>query len=78
MSAFTIPQEEFKLDVSSGSLSTYTFGSNVAKHHFCNKCGIYPFHETMRNPGHFRVNLGCLDNVDSINISFEVFDGASI
>lgn len=78
MSAFTIAPEEIKINVEDDALATYEFGSRVAKHHFCKKCGIYPFHQTLRKPGHYRVNIGCVDGVDSLSLPFEVFDGASI
>ena len=66
------------IEVSGDSLATYQFGTKVAKHHFCNQCGIYTFHQTMRKPGHFRVNLACIDEVDIYNLPFDVFDGASL
>ena len=78
MSAFTIAPEEIKIDVKENALATYEFGSRVAKHHFCKKCGIYPFHQTLRKPGHYRVNVGCVDGVDSLSLPVDVFDGASI
>ena len=54
-------------------LGLYQFGEKTARHHFCKKCGIYTFHETARFPGKYRVNLGCLNDVDV----FEVW-GSSI
>ena len=57
----------------------YQFDTKIAKHYFCKTCGIYPFHETMRVPGHYRVNLGCIDDIDTNEITdIEVFDGKSI
>lgn len=56
-------------------LGLYQFGSGVAKHYFCKTCGIYTFHETIRAPGHYRVNLGCCDDIDVTALPFDVFDG---
>ena len=78
MTAFTVAPEEIDIEVSGDALSTYQFGLKTAKHHFCNKCGIYTFHETMRKPGHYRLNLGCIEGVDSLGLPVEIFDGASI
>lgn len=78
MSAFVLSEDELKVDAKPGSLSTYTFGTGAAKHQFCNHCGIYTFHETMRFPGKFRVNLGCVEGLDSLNLPFDIFDGASL
>lgn len=50
----------------------------MAEHFFCNKCGIYTFHETRREPGQFRVNVVCLDDVDARALEITVFDGASL
>ena len=78
MTPFTIAPENIKISVQGDTLSTYQFGTGVAKHHFCNKCGIYTFHETMRVPGHYRVNVACIDNINSLELPVKVFDGASI
>ena len=78
MSKFTIAPEDMRIDVKDDALATYEFGSRIAKHHFCRKCGIYPFHQTLRKPGHYRVNLGCVEGIDSTSLPFDIFDGASI
>ncbi len=78
MTPFTIAPDDLKISAEQGALSTYKFGTDVARHHFCNRCGIYTFHETMRVPGHYRVNMGCIDAIKSLEIPVQVFDGASI
>lgn len=78
MTKFTIAPEDIRIDVMGDALVTYEFGSRIAKHHFCRRCGIYPFHQTLRKPGQYRVNIGCIDGIDSTSLPFEVFDGASI
>ena len=78
MTNFTIAPEHITIEVENESLSTYQFGSKVAKHHFCNRCGIFTFVETRLNPGQFRVNLGCVDGLNSFDLPVELYDGASI
>jgi hypothetical protein len=78
MSAFTIQPESFSYQAENGMLGLYQFDTNIAKHYFCKNCGIYPFHQTLRKPGQYRVNLGCIDEVDTTAISIELFDGKSI
>lgn len=78
MSAFTVASDELIITATTGALSTYEFGSNAAKHHFCSKCGIYPFHQSMSAPGYYRINLGCVEGLNSSLLPFEVYDGASI
>jgi len=75
MSSEIIDQEKLKIEAEAGALGLYQFGLKTAKHYFCKKCGIYTFHETARKPGHYRVNLGCIDEVDTFSLESEVFDG---
>ena len=56
-------------------IGLYQFDSKVAKHYFCKRCGIYTHHETARYPGKYRVNLGCIDEVDTFTLEYDVFDG---
>jgi hypothetical protein len=78
MSDFTLAAKDLQIDAKPGSLTLYTFGSGVAKHYFCKQCGIYPFHETLRMPGHFRINLGCIEGFDPFNLETTLFDGKSL
>jgi len=78
MSMFTLPPEDLEIDASSGALGLYQFDTKVAKHFFCKTCGINPFNETLRMPGHFRVNLGCIDEIDTDSLEVKVFDGKNI
>ncbi len=78
MSAVVLTPEELTYSVGEAPLSCYQFGSKVAKHYFCSRCGIYPFHEMRSQPGKMRVNLGCVDGIDVSKLSFDVFDGRNV
>jgi len=78
MSVFTLSAEEITINADPDKLGLYVFDSKVAKHYFCKKCGIYPFHQTLRKPGYYRVNLGCIDEIDTSQLDVEIFDGKSI
>ena len=78
MTNFTIPPENFKMQGSTESLSTYQFGDKIAKHYFCNRCGVFTFVETRLNPGEIRVNLGCIDEINSFDIPSELYDGEEL
>lgn len=78
MAPYFVPPENMHIDAEPEVMSTYTFGTHIAKHHFCSRCGIYAFHEAMRKPGHFRVNLGCVEGLDAPNLPFDVFDGTAL
>ncbi|MBX9800737.1 MAG: GFA family protein [Burkholderiaceae bacterium] len=60
------------------ALSLYQFNSRVARHFFCKVCGVYPFHQTRKDKDAWRVNLGCLDGVDSYALEHTLADGASL
>ncbi|HXZ08692.1 MAG TPA: GFA family protein [Paraburkholderia sp.] len=60
------------------ALTLYQFNTQVAKHYFCRQCGIYPFHQTRKDPLLWRVNVGCLDGVDPYALEAVVADGASL
>ncbi len=78
MSPQVIPIETLKIDAKEGSLGLYQFGAKTAKHFFCKTCGIYPFHETARAKGHYRVNLGCIEDLDTSDFEVDVFDGKNL
>ncbi|HKR41336.1 MAG TPA: GFA family protein [Paraburkholderia sp.] len=74
------PFEARELTILAGedALTLYQFNTRVAKHYFCKHCGIYPFHQTRRDPTRWRVNLGCLEGVDVYALEASVADGASL
>ncbi len=78
MSTEFIPQQQLKIEVDDDLLGLYQFGIKTAKHYFCKRCGIYPFHETARKAGHYRVNLGCVEGVDVCTLQEEAFDGKNL
>lgn len=75
MTPEAIAPENIHIEADDDALGLYQFGKKTARHYFCKNCGIYTFHETARVPGHFRVNLGCIDAVDSFALEADVFDG---
>jgi hypothetical protein len=60
------------------ALTLYQFNTNVAKHYFCKHCGIYPFHQTRKDPLLWRANIGCLEGVDAYALEAGLNDGASL
>ena len=78
MSAEAIAPGRLEIDAAPEDIGLYQFDSKVAKHYFCKTCGIYTHNEMLRIPGHFRVNLGCIDAVDTLALEVEVFDGKNL
>ncbi|MGK0298823.1 MAG: hypothetical protein ACI9XC_002447 [Gammaproteobacteria bacterium] len=56
-----LPKNKFKLLSGEDSLKTYTFNKNIAKHTFCNVCGVKPFYIPRSNPDGIDINVHCLD-----------------
>ncbi|MFO7603288.1 MAG: GFA family protein [Gammaproteobacteria bacterium] len=75
MTPYAIPPARFHINAAEADLGLYQFGSKTAKHYFCKKCGIYPFHVTVRVPDHYRANLACIEGIDPEALDYEVFDG---
>lgn len=70
-----VPSARFRLLSGAGALSTYSFGTGVAKHHFCRHCGIKSFYVPRSNPDGFSVNVRCLDQGSVESLEIEPFDG---
>lgn len=70
-----VPKSRFRLSAGSDYISTYSFNTHVAQHHFCKVCGIKSFYVPRSNPGGISVNARCLkpDTIKKIRIS--CFDG---
>jgi hypothetical protein len=78
MSPYAVPEAQFHIEAKEGALGLYQFGRKKAKHYFCKNCGIQTFTESARMPGHYRVNLGCVEGVDTFAMDIELFDGKNL
>ena len=63
-----VHESSFELFSGEEQLSEYTFHTNTARHFFCRKCGIYPFHRKRVTPDNFGINVFCLDGFDPTGI----------
>ena len=74
------PAAEADLRILTGEpdLVFYQFNTKTAKHYFCRHCGIYPFHQTRKDPQLWRANIGCLDGIDPYTLEASVANGASL
>lgn len=70
-----VPKSRFRLLAGEADLETYTFNTEVARHHFCRVCGVKSFYVPRSNPDGFSVNVRCLqpDTIESVTI--DRFDG---
>ena len=70
-----VPKESFELLSGEESLSTYTFNTGMAKHHFCSTCGIHSFYVPRSHPDAIDVNVRCLDGEVVDRFEITSFDG---
>lgn len=70
-----VPAEKFHMVSGKEFLTTYTLGTVVAKHHFCEVCGIKSFYVPRSNPNGFSVNVRCLNEAGDLKYTIKPFDG---
>ena len=70
-----VAAEDFTLLSGAAQLQTYTFNTGVAKHLFCEVCGIKSFYVPRSHPDGFSVNLRCLDAGTVEQVTVADFDG---
>jgi hypothetical protein len=70
-----VPPERFELLRGRELLSTYTFNTGVARHHFCSVCGIHPFYTPRSDPDKVDVNIRTLDGDAWRRFKLRTFDG---
>lgn len=78
MTADVISPGAIQIEATKDVLSTYQFGTMTARHHFCKICGIHVFVETRLNPGHYRINLGCVDGLDAFRLPVVLYEGRNL
>jgi hypothetical protein len=73
------PVHDDELTISAGEdcLGLYQFKSNIAKHWFCQRCGIHTFARPRNDPSRYTVNTRCLDDFVALSALVEIrkFDG---
>jgi hypothetical protein len=70
-----VPKSRFRLLQGEESITTYAFGTGVAKHFFCKVCGIKSFYVPRSDPDGVSVNARCLDPGTVTRMEVRPFDG---
>lgn len=70
-----VPKSRFRLLQGSESLTTYTFNTGIAKHLFCQVCGLKSFYIPRSNPDGYSVNVRCLEPATISKLTVKPFDG---
>lgn len=71
-----VPHDELVLEHDPALLAEYTFNTGTARHWFCRQCGIKSYYQPRSHPGHYSVNLRCLDGYPGLEADYSDFDGS--
>lgn len=66
---------DFRLRAGADDLVEYTFGTGVAKHRFCRRCGVKSFYVPRSHPDGYSVNARCLDPSVVVSMTIRPYDG---
>ena len=69
-----VPRSRFRLLRGEDSLIDYRFGTGVALHRFCRKCGVKGFYVPRSHPDGVDVNVRCLDPAKIADTHVSLFD----
>jgi hypothetical protein len=70
-----VQKDAFELLQGASDLTTYTFGTGVAKHTFCRVCGVQAFYTPRSHPDGVDVNVRALDGDAASRFTVQPFDG---
>jgi hypothetical protein len=76
MSTKYIPAADFQPHEQMDDLSDYRWGDCDVNHLFCKTCGIYPYHGGLEYG--YRVNLGCVEDIDPLALEIGIIDGRAM
>ena len=71
----SVHKDDFTLVAGEDVLSEYRWNTGVARHFFCSKCGVYPFHRKRAMPDHYGVNVNCLQGFDTSAVKVRQAEG---
>ena len=70
-----VPAARFRLLSGREALTTYSFNTNTARHHFCSVCGVKSFYVPRSHPDGFSINARCLDEGTVSSMAVRKLDG---
>ncbi len=70
-----VPRSRFRLLCGAEALRTYRFNTGVAKHMFCETCGVESFYVPRSHPDGYSVNARCLTPGTVEHVEVLPFDG---
>ena len=60
-----VPRDDVQWLAGQDSLTEYTFGTGIARHWFCPRCGVQPVYRPRSHPDQLDVNVRCLDDAEA-------------
>lgn len=79
---FVVPRQSMRLICDShggaagaSALAEYRWGTGVARHLFCSRCGICPFYAPRSNPDGWAITFQCIDPGTVADVEVRRFDG---
>ena len=73
-----VDYDNIKVVKGEDKISLYQFHTRTAKHYFCSVCGIYTHHQTRVNINKYGINVGCIDEINSLElVNIKNNDGAN-
>jgi hypothetical protein len=76
MSAKYISANNFTPHENQEDLGAYQWNDRVVEALFCKNCGIFPYFGNEELG--YRINLGCVEHLDVLNLKIEMLDGKSM
>ena len=73
-----VHESQFRLLTGADALTEYRFHTMIARHFFCKKCGIYPFHRKRITPDFLGINVFCLEDFEPSGIPVRRAVGAAM
>lgn len=62
----SVPIEHLTVTSGAEVLSLYQWGTHVAEHYFCSRCGIHTHHRRRSNPLEYGINIACVEGVSAL------------
>jgi len=59
----SVPLNNLVISKGEDYLTLYQWGTNVAEHYFCKRCGVHTHHKRRSNPKEYGINIACIAGV---------------
>ena len=79
LSSRYIPARDFTPHADARDLDVYLWNERVLNNYFCKACGIFVYiGDGVDNQDGYRVNLGCVEGLDTFALDLRIIDGRSV